>query len=182
MNKFELYFFVLNIVTIIIILTGMLDFWIFGITFLLLMLIVLVERLETKEKIKKMEKSDTLRRRQIEILIQRLADFSDKIDDIKIELKKNMFAVENRMFWEKRDYEKSLKEIYRSLVKKINDLENRIKGEMKQNDFRIEMDRNYRDLARKILDVENKLNNAKKTLATAIGSLDDRVTSLEKRE
>ena len=51
-----------------------------------------------------------------------------------------------------------------------------------KNSHNTEIESHYRELARKIFDVENKLNAVKKTLGSAVGSLDERVKRFEKEE
>ncbi|MBS3054125.1 MAG: hypothetical protein J4431_01155 [Candidatus Aenigmarchaeota archaeon] len=49
-------------------------------------------------------------------------------------------------------------------------------------DYQKDMDMNYRELSRKLYEVENRLTAARRTFASALGAMDDRINSKDEEE
>ena len=75
-------------------------------------------------------------------------------------------------------FSKNLDELKYNLNKHLFAVETRI--DELRHDHEIEIEKNYRELAKKIFEIENRLNGVKKTLGSALGSLDERLRNIEK--
>lgn len=73
----------------------------------------------------------------------------------------------------------AIDKVRKEICKDMFAIENRITWS--KSDYKLEMERNYRELARKILEVENKLSKTRRTIAAALGSLDERIGEIEKK-
>ncbi|MBI4019566.1 MAG: hypothetical protein HY364_04915 [Candidatus Aenigmarchaeota archaeon] len=77
-------------------------------------------------------------------------------------------------------FSRKLEEIRYDVGKGFYTFDNRLKEA--RADYQKDMDMNYRELARKIFEVENRLTAARRTFASALGSMDDRINSKDEEE
>jgi len=192
MDRYEYMFIILSLIAIAIVLAQLINTWAIAITFLILLLIVVLQRTEvrkgfiafqkildsfTEEQKKKSEENES----KINEIKNRLEEFLAKIDVMKEDLRKDIFAIENRVIWERNESKTELEGVYTELTRKLLDIEKRIEEGLNKDDFNKQLEQNYRELAKKILDVENNLNHARKMLTMAISTVDDRVSNLESK-
>jgi len=192
MDRYEAIFIVLSLITIVIVLVQLINVWAVAITFLILLLIIVFQRSEIRKGfisfqkiidtfVDEQKKKNEENQSKIEGIKNKLEEFLVKIDAMKEDLRKDIFAIENRVIWERNENKTELEEIYTELTRKLLDIEKRIEENLSKEYFDKKLEDNYRDLAKKIMDVENNLNHAKKMLTLAITTVDDRVSNLENK-
>lgn len=192
MDRYEAIFIVLSLITIVIVLVQLINVWAVAITFLILLLIIVFQRSEIRKGfisfqkiidtfVDEQKKKNEENQSKIEGIKNKLEEFLVKIDAMKEDLRKDIFAIENRVIWERNENKTELEEIYTELTRKLLDIEKRIEENLNKEYFDKKLEDNYRDLAKKIMDVENNLNHAKKMLTLAITTVDDRVSNLENK-
>jgi len=122
MNMYEIILVVLNIAALAFILISV-GSWPVAVALMAIMIIVLVQKMWFRQELAKMDqKKDDL----VEVVSAKIQDFSDKIVNIRDDVNRHMFAIENKISGEGKDYEKEMEMYYRDLAKKILDVENNL--------------------------------------------------------
>ena len=74
----------------------------------------------------KFEKSSKRQKELLEIMNDKLLDFSQKVNKIKTDINREMFIIENKLSEERVNYQKDMDMQYRDLTRKIVDIENKL--------------------------------------------------------
>jgi len=114
---------ILYIVVLAIILIELFEFWGFAIILMLFLIITLVQKMSVESKI---EETDRARKNLINLITEKLDNFSNRIGEIGYNLDKHVFALERRVDEVRHSYEIEMDRNYRELARKIFDLENRL--------------------------------------------------------
>lgn len=114
---------VLCIVTLVLIVFGLFEFWLLSIIFMLMLIIILMVKVSSEKKIEKVDKD---RGRLISLVTERLDSISGKVEDAKTNINRSVFVLENRIAEVKHSYETEMEDSYRELAKKIFDVENKL--------------------------------------------------------
>ena len=114
---------ILYIVVLAIILIELFEFWGFAIILMLFLIITLVQKMSVESKI---EETDRARKNLINLITEKLDNFSNRIGEIGYNLDKHVFALERRIDEVRHSYEIEMDRNYRELARKIFELENRL--------------------------------------------------------
>ena len=114
---------ILYIVVLAIILIELFEFWGLAIILMLFLIITLVQKMSVESKI---EETDRARKNLINLITEKLDNFSNRIGEIGYNLDKHVFALERRVDEVRHSYEIEMDRNYRELARKIFDLENRL--------------------------------------------------------
>jgi replicative DNA helicase len=112
----------LYIITLIAIVVA-LPQWEVSIVVMLVLIIVLVQKISTEGKIEEVEKK---RVKSIDTVAEKLDIFSNKAEELKKNLNRNMFVIENRIFEIGHSQQNEMEKHYRELARKIFDVENKL--------------------------------------------------------
>jgi len=122
METYEIITIILNVFVLILVLLSRSQ-WLLSIAILVVLIIIIVQKMWLGSKL------DETRKNQkdiIDIMGNRLSDFSNRINDIKSKFEKEMFVLNTKLDFEKRDWERYVDATYRDLARKILDVENNL--------------------------------------------------------
>lgn len=130
MNLHETAMFLLYVVAITLIVFSVIfsALWVIAAVLITVMAITLIEKIYFDIKL---EVSDKKRRELIETISGNLDIFSNRLGELRADMNRNTFVIENRIIQERHNYEKEIDKKYREIAGKIIEIENRL-SEMKR--------------------------------------------------
>lgn len=115
-------------ITLILILVELSSQWGLAIVMMLILVITLLVKITSEERINDVKKDREL---YINVISERLNSFSNKVDDLKANINKNAFNMQNRIYEVEHTAQREVESNYRDLVRKVFDLENKL-GDVKR--------------------------------------------------
>lgn len=113
---------ILNVVVLAFVLLARSE-WLFSIAILMVLIIIIVQKVWLGSKLDETRKNQ---KDLIEIMGNRLSNFSNRLTDIKGDFEKQMFVLNTKLDFERRDWERYMDTNYRELARKILDVENNL--------------------------------------------------------
>ena len=118
--------FVLNIGLLVLILVKLLDLMVIASAILILMVILLFYKLNFDEKIRNILRCEKTKTEQINTILNHINTISSNVLSMRNEVRRDIFAIESRLHWQKSDVELEIQKNYRELARKIIELENKL--------------------------------------------------------
>jgi len=118
--------FVLNIGLLVLILVKLLDLMAIASAILILMVILLFYKLNFDEKIRNILRCEKTKTEQINTILNHINTISSNVLSMRNEVRRDIFAIESRLHWQKSDVELEIQKNYRELARKIIELENKL--------------------------------------------------------
>ena len=115
-------------ITLVVILIEFSSQWGLAIVMMLILVITLLVKMTSEERINDVKKDREL---YINVISERLNAFSNRVEDLKSNINKNAFNIQNRIYEVEHSAQIEMESNYRDLAKKIFDLENRL-GDVKK--------------------------------------------------
>ncbi len=122
METYERITIILNIIVLALVLLAR-SAWLLSIAILMVLIIIIVQKLWLGSKLDETRKNQ---KDLIEIMSNRLSNFSNRLADIKGDFEKQVFVLNTKLDFEKRDWERYMDTNYRDLARKILDVENNL--------------------------------------------------------
>ncbi|MCD6216060.1 MAG: hypothetical protein J7J92_03235 [Candidatus Aenigmarchaeota archaeon] len=122
MLGYEKLIIIINTIIIILLIAARIN-WLLTISVMLILILIVIQKMWFQEKF---EKSSKRQKELLEIMNDKLLDFSQKVNKIKTDINREMFIIENKLSEERVNYQKDMDMQYRDLTRKIVDIENKL--------------------------------------------------------
>ncbi len=122
MLGYEKLIIIINTIIIILLIAARIN-WLLTISVMLILILIVIQKMWFQEKF---EKSSKRQKELLEIMNDKLLDFSQKVNKIKTDINREMFIIENKLSEERTNYQKDMDMQYRDLTRKIVDIENKL--------------------------------------------------------
>lgn len=115
-------------ITLAAVIVLLIDLWALAALFVLVLIISLTQKIYLEEKI---DKEIRNRNQTITMILQRLEVFLSRMEELKGEIGKGFYTVENRLAETRSEHQKDIDMNYRELARKIFEVENHLNAAKK---------------------------------------------------